>query len=176
MDSRKSLIASMSKLLSKNSIENITVQMILDDAQVSRGTFYSYFADKYDLINAYFRDETKAHMMNVNDDPWVVRLTKGATFMKQNRKYFLRAFQSTGQNSFYDFWYHDSLTNVRKGIMKRSARTKLSSKEEQVAMFFTVGYMQLMINWVKSGMLTSPEKIATTICEFIPNIIKPYMW
>lgn len=82
MDSRKSLIASMSKLLSKNSIENITVQMILDDAQVSRGTFYSYFADKYDLINAYFRDETKAHMMNVNDDPWVVRLTKGATFMK----------------------------------------------------------------------------------------------
>lgn len=37
------------ELLSKNSINNITVQNILEDALINRSTFYKYYHDKYDL-------------------------------------------------------------------------------------------------------------------------------
>lgn len=176
MDSRRALIDSMSKLLVQRSIDKLTVQMIIDDAGVSRGTFYSYFADKYDLMNAYFRDQTEKHMSHIDKGTWVDMLTKGATFMRKHRAYFLQALQSTGQNSFHEFWYQNSYDNITKGVKQRSGRTKLSQKERRAIRFFTAGYVQTMTDWIKEEKAESPRQIAQLICEFIPAPIKPYMW
>lgn len=176
MSSRQRMIRSMSKILQKKEISMITVQNIIDDADVSRGTFYSYFSDKYDLMNTYFRDETKKHMETFYDKPWVTILTQGAAFMKQNRSYFLEAFKSTGQNSFCKFWFDDALTNVEKGIKLRSGRIKISIKEEQAAQFFVAGYIRLMIDWIEQDTPTTPEHIARVICDFMPVIIQKILW
>ena len=44
------------KLMKTNKVNKLTVQKILDEANVSRSTFYSFFSDKYDVINYYFKD------------------------------------------------------------------------------------------------------------------------
>ncbi len=41
----------LTQLLTKKSLEKISVQELCDLAQISRGTFYNYFYDKYDLLN-----------------------------------------------------------------------------------------------------------------------------
>lgn len=176
MNSRSALLKSMSKLLIHTSIDKLTVQMILDDAGVSRGTFYSYFADKYDLMNAYFRDQTAKHMANIDNAPWVEMLTKGAEFLRMHRAYFLRAFQSTGQNSFTEFWLQNSWNNIAKGIKRHSGRNQLSLKERRAIRFFAAGYVQTMTDWLQEDGQESPKQIAQLICSFIPPIIKPYMW
>ncbi|WP_416375754.1 TetR/AcrR family transcriptional regulator, partial [Salinicoccus roseus] len=37
-------------LLEKKSFESITVQDISSEAMINRGTFYTYYKDKYELI------------------------------------------------------------------------------------------------------------------------------
>lgn len=48
---KKIIIMEFCKLLSEKSFNNITVQNILDKAEICKGTFYKYFCDKYDLAN-----------------------------------------------------------------------------------------------------------------------------
>jgi len=176
MSSRQRMISSMSQLLQKKEINAITVQNIIDGADVSRGTFYTHFTDKYDVMNAYFRDETQKHMENIHDAPWVTMLTSGAQFMQQNRNYFLTAFKSTGQNSFTEFWFADSLTNVTHGVKTRAQKTALTDQENQAIHFFVAGYMQLMRDWIEQDTLTTPSQIAETIYGFMPAVIKKVLW
>lgn len=56
MDVRKSIIQTTCSLLASQPAERISVKQILEQANVSRATFYKYFCDKYDVIEAYCMD------------------------------------------------------------------------------------------------------------------------
>ncbi len=47
----KALRKALKELLQEKSLEQISIQELCDKAMVSRGTFYNYFYDKYDLLN-----------------------------------------------------------------------------------------------------------------------------
>ena len=47
---KRMLSLSLKKLLEKNTLDNITIQDITDDAEVSRKTFYYHFQDIYALL------------------------------------------------------------------------------------------------------------------------------
>lgn len=47
----KALRKALKELLQVKSLEQVSVQELCDKAMVSRGTFYNYFYDKYDLLN-----------------------------------------------------------------------------------------------------------------------------
>ena len=47
---KKSITLALISLLKEKSFEKITIQDILDRTPVTRGTFYSYFCDKYEIV------------------------------------------------------------------------------------------------------------------------------
>ena len=47
----KNLREALKDLLKIKAFENISIQELCDKAMISRGTFYNYFYDKYDLLN-----------------------------------------------------------------------------------------------------------------------------
>ena len=51
---KKAIIEKTSNLLKKTKFENLTVQMICEEAEISIGTFYHYFETKDDLIVGMF--------------------------------------------------------------------------------------------------------------------------
>lgn len=53
---RRALILAMSELLESRRFNNITVQEIIDRANVGRSTFYAHFETKEDLLNALIED------------------------------------------------------------------------------------------------------------------------
>ena len=54
---KRMLSMSLKKLLSKTTLDSITIQDITDDAEVSRKTFYYHFQDIYDLLRWMFQEE-----------------------------------------------------------------------------------------------------------------------
>lgn len=51
---RKALVVAMSSLVTRRSYRSVTVQNIIDAADVGRSTFYEHFARKDDLLRACF--------------------------------------------------------------------------------------------------------------------------
>ena len=54
--SRKAIIDAFNKLLTKKRYSEITVQEIIDEADVSRSTFYAHFETKDELLKALCTD------------------------------------------------------------------------------------------------------------------------
>ena len=48
------IIDAFNRLMDKNDFNKISVEMILDTADVSRSTFYRYFKDKYEVTVFFF--------------------------------------------------------------------------------------------------------------------------
>ncbi len=59
MRTRQIMLDAVKTLLEKHQIDDITVQDIVDEAGVARTTFYKYFSNKYDIVNAYNMDFIK---------------------------------------------------------------------------------------------------------------------
>jgi len=63
----KALMAAMSKLLVHQKFSQITVNSLCEEALVSRTTFYSYFADKYNFLEQWLAIIKSEVMNRVND-------------------------------------------------------------------------------------------------------------
>ena len=59
---KRMLSLSLKKLLSRTTLDNITVQAVTEDAEVSRKTFYYHFHDVYDLLKWTLTEETRRFM------------------------------------------------------------------------------------------------------------------
>ena len=59
----KKLLDSAFKLFSKKGFKNTSIQNIVDDAGVAKGTFYLYFKDKYELQDALIVNISQIHRM-----------------------------------------------------------------------------------------------------------------
>ena len=53
---RKAIFAAFNRLLENKKFEEITVQNIIDEADIGRSTFYAHFETKYELIHAMCND------------------------------------------------------------------------------------------------------------------------
>lgn len=70
LKTKKALMAAMSKLLALQNFTQITVHGLCEEALISRATFYSHFADKYDLLKYWLtniKSETKNNINSYED-------------------------------------------------------------------------------------------------------------
>jgi len=103
MQPKKYLIQAIKKLITEKGIDNIIVQDILEEAHVSRATFYKYFWDKYDLANAYYSEYVKENILPHYDGTnWRSILIEILTFIKENENYF-RQLTDVTIHSFTEF-------------------------------------------------------------------------
>ena len=92
---KRMLSMSLKKLLSKTTLDSITIQDITDDAEVSRKTFYYHFQDIYDLLDWTLQEDI--HRLIVNEielDNWEESIAALFAYMQANRLLILNAFHS----------------------------------------------------------------------------------
>lgn len=95
METKLKLADALKAIVKQKSLEKITVQDIVKEANVTRQTFYRHFQDKYDLLNWYFEKlvQTSFQQMGVSDS-FLDGLTKKFTFIKKEYSFFHAAFTS----------------------------------------------------------------------------------
>ena len=170
------IIDAFNRLLRENDFHKISVEMIMEKATVSRSTFYRYFKDKYDVMNANYKNlldyyVSPEHSSNYRD--LCYHLFK---YGQENLMMFKNALNSTGFNSFRNFIYEYSYETALAITRSNRNGSGFTPVEELQVDVFCNGICAVYKNMVYQRYEINPSDAADALYEMMPASLKHYWW
>lgn len=176
MNAKKLLINAIETLVLEKPFSQITVQNILDEAEVSRGTFYKYYKDKYDLANSYYESHVSTTILSKYDGHnWHELQYEISAYIKMNKAYFLELISVYGVNSFISFLQKYTFDFYSDVFLHNMKQTNLTSEQYYQLWFISNGLISVFEKWLSNGCVESPQKITDLSLEMIPEIYYNYI-
>lgn len=167
VNTKQIILDSTIKLMKDNKLNKLTVQKILNEANVSRSTFYSFFSDKYDVINYYFKSYADSTLNeNHNQD---FENNCAYKFLYDNKDYFIKALEVEGQNSFGDFFYEYNYNYCAKMYLANMNKELLSDDDRISIEFYCMGALHIAKQWLMRGAKESPLHMSELTHKLIPE-------
>lgn len=161
----------LKELLQTKSLEHITVNEIIERADVSRPTFYRHFRDKYDLVNWYFQKLCDQSFLLMGKSLTLREaLTKKFDFLKSEQNFFIAAFQSQEQNSLVEYDYA-CIYAFYEDYLKRQSGEMLTPNVQFVLEMYCRGSIDMTAKWAREGMKETPEQIVEGLILALPPIL-----
>ncbi len=152
------LADALKELMSKESLDEITVKRLSDMCGIKRQTFYYHFRDIYDLLTWIFLNEdikTRSPVTNWQDAVRVI--TK---YVNKNKKFIKNTVSSAGRELFQQFvasyLYSFSL---RKFVSIDKTNIVPSDDRRFYVNYFVSGITNSIMMWIDSGMKENEDKL-----------------
>lgn len=142
---KKRIDKAFTELVSEVGYENVTVMMIMERAEVGKTTFYRYFRNKADVMDAHYRDLYDAAIADEN----CVELADLFTLLFRTTREHpeeLSMFDTIGYDSYREFIYNYTYQCGRK-IMESAWGRPLTEKEDFHVAFFCGGGARMLEDW-----------------------------
>lgn len=166
------LVDGFNTLITRIPFEEITVQGICDEAQVSKATFYRYFKDKYDVMNYNYKqllDESLNMESITNYRDLYYRLYS----MGESRLRAIKgAFRSAGANSFEQYIYEYSRDAVIKLTEKYRGKAGITEVERMQLDVFCYGISYMYKRWISGEYDISPDAAADALYAMMPESLR----
>lgn len=167
---RNAIFEAFSELLSEESYSRITIQAIIDRANIGRSTFYSHFQTKDDLLNAMctelFRHIIES-VMNNNfpedrhnapgvPDPVFCHILQ---HIKDN-SYHIKDLLISESSDIFLKYFKDSMNDlISTYILQSSDHKKKDIPDEFLLNHITGSFVEMVQWWVKHRMKQTPEEL-----------------
>lgn len=157
---KKALRAALVKLLSKKSIDDITIKELTEEADVHRGTFYHHYRDAFDLkeqVEVEIEQELDEMIASVPDSalengPYPLIL-KVLCYLEENRDVARMLTSESGGQRL--------MTKMCEQISVRCMKDSLFGEERRYgSRFCAAGIQGMLVPWVEDGMRTPPKEMA----------------
>ena len=152
---KRAIYTAFAELLSEKELHKITVQELVDRADIGRATFYTHYLDIYDL-NEKIEGETMTEIA-------YIALELGE--QPDNRAVFKMIFSpnNTGQ-------LHADLTQMIEGVFRQVESEKTGSNLDDkrlayMSRYRAQGCLAVISMWVEGGFAEPKEFILETITE-----------
>ena len=160
---RMSLLNALIALILEKGYDKVTIQDIIDRANVGRSTFYAHFENKEHLLLSGQRDFQKVTGLAV-DESTEQATGPGIHFLLlfehilQNQK-LARAMMLDRQDQFVGRFFRDIMASRITDYLKRQGRLKgdLVNYHAEAA---AAAMMSLVLTWLESGCGRSPAEMA----------------
>ncbi|HIW12001.1 MAG TPA: TetR/AcrR family transcriptional regulator C-terminal domain-containing protein [Candidatus Salinicoccus stercoripullorum] len=168
-------------LLQKKPFENITIQDISNEAMINRGTFYSYYKDKYELIESYqesmmtdieqllYKNITGSSFKDVDEQHLQETILQMFQYLKDNRTRVLVIANSLGPATLAKY-FSQHMFNFYK-VKSREFGVELDSEifTDYLITYITNAHIGIFLKWLKGGCEESIEEMAMFIETFTIN-------
>ncbi|MBR3311856.1 MAG: TetR/AcrR family transcriptional regulator C-terminal domain-containing protein [Solobacterium sp.] len=164
-DTRQRLATSFKELLSKKSIEKITISDLTNSCGINRQTFYYYFTDIYDLMRWIYLTESEAAVSGKNTyTTWQEGLLRVFNYLSENKDFVMRT-QSTGNQYILDDFLSIHVDSVVINVVREFSKAHTISTESvnYIIAFYRYAVSGMILGWVKSGMKETPETMVKII-------------
>ena len=162
LTTKRALATSLKNMLSKKTLDKITVTDIVDDCSLNRQTFYYHFHDAYALLEWMYLDEAKDIVDNI-DDP-VKQSGKFdliLNFIVKNKTLVLNTYRSLDPDFLMEklkSFMLPVIVMVGKSIAPNADKEEIDFTAEM----YTYALIGLSTDWAKKGL---PE-------EYLPKFTK----
>ncbi len=159
------LAKSLKKLVIEKPFEKITIKQIADGAGVIRVTFYNHFQDKYDLLAWIVeRDIFKPVKILLSNLMYRQAMILIFTNMRKEKEFYTRVEKLTGQNSFSEIVTRCAEELILDLLHERGVTGSRESfpymTPEYMARYYANSMCYVLMDWIRSGMETSPEDMS----------------
>ena len=144
---RNAVIEEFVDLLTKKSYDEISVAEIIRKAHVGKTTFYRYFCDKADLMDAYFQSIYDQALIDSKADSLEDLFATLLQSARDNPEQYAM-FQTSGYNSFRSFIYRYTY-KMGKEIVEAGWGRPVNEMEDFHIAYFCAGGSQIIEEWCR---------------------------
>lgn len=170
---KKQLAGSLKKLMSKFSLDNITVKDVTMDCGVNRQTFYYHFQDIYELLGWIFRTEALDAIADYKTyETWQLGFLKIFQYVEENKAFCLSTFCSLGREHLEKFLNSVTFDLLYSVVEELSENINICEEDKKfIANFYAYGFVSILVEWLKSGAKEKPENIIQKLSKLIDGDI-----
>ena len=173
LKTKKAIFQAFSELLKEKELRKITVQEIVDKADISRVTFskyYLYVYDLYDKIESELLTNIGLITLQLADKTFNEFFKELINYVYNNRVTFEMVFSPNVTNKL-----RDKLSRIIEGILKKiySEKLGISIDNEDLAYlccYRSSGFLAVIQRWVQNGFSQSCENMVKQVSVFDDNI------
>ena len=163
------LANSLKKLMIKIPLHNITVQNIVDDAEMNRQTFYYHFQDVFELLGFIYKTEAVESISDYKSyDTWVDGFYRIFHYIESNVEFCHNTFNSIGRDHLEEFLYLVSYELIIGVVNELSNNMRINEEDKKfITNFYALAFVGLIVQWLKKGMKENPKVIIKKLSELI---------
>lgn len=174
-NAKAAIIDSFKELLTKKSIDKITVKAVCEHCNVNRQTFYNYFTDIMDVFKHIFYEELRVEIaQNRTFENWSGGFLATMNYTKKNTKMILHVYNSSYWPETNNYLTHLSNRLLEDVVDECGEKlgAKLKDKDKKfIVNFYRHVFNGMMIDWVSEGMEEDPEVILKKLLIMISGSI-----
>lgn len=167
---RAAIFAAFSKLMAEKSYGKITVQEIIDTANIGRTTFYDHFETKDDLLKALCEelfghiirsaaDCTHTHGLYSEGNAPESVFCHLLQHLQENENNILGLLSSESSEIFLRY-FKDSLSElIQKQFIGQNRRTNLDIPEDFLVNHISGSFVEMVLWWTRGRMKQTPEEL-----------------
>lgn len=165
LKSQEAIKKAVIELMSQKNFDDITIQDISDRANVSRGTVYLHYVDKYDLLDKLIEEHIN-EMRNICESLAEVEYTEANIpwfeYLEKNYLFFSTMLASKGAPSFRR-QFNDFLIEEFKDEVDVAKGKNQGLNEEIILQFIVTSYVGIVEWWFKNEMPYPPHVMAEQV-------------
>lgn len=167
---RQAVLEAFAALLQRKRYEKITIQEIIDAANVGRSTFYAHFATKDELLRSIC-NELLAHLVHEADDSTHTHGVREAAaeplsiflhslkHLQENDHSILHLMSSENRGLFLGYYRRAVAELVRTQFPVRTAAARRGVPEELLQQQLTSSYITMVEWWLERRKEVEPERL-----------------
>lgn len=171
----KLLKDSLFSLLSKKSFDEVKVIDICELAMVHRATFYSHFADKYELLEYCIKEVEKEIICNLRPTTYSDRkefytnmIMSVLDYLNSNKKFFRAILKKNEDTGFIKIFNHTCISYIHDMLLKEEeSGISHNIPIEVIVEFYSGAVISTITWWLKSNSKLSKEELCTDIVNLI---------
>jgi AcrR family transcriptional regulator len=164
---REAIFKAFSRLLEKKRYSRISIQNIIDEADVGRTTFYAHFRTKEDLLNqmceevfghvfSAAREREDTHDFSSKPESLQNELTH-LLFHVRERKHDIFGLLSGQSSDVFLKYFKENLAKAFDSMTELFPRSVPKAYAEA---FYMSAFSEIVSIWIKNGAKESPEQIS----------------
>lgn len=163
LKSQKAIKNALLELMSERGFDQITVQNIVDRADISRKTFYLHYLDKFDLLDKLIEE----HITELREICDLANETKEVVswfeYFEKNYLFFSMILVSKGAPFFRKRFLDFVIEDIKNGWDITTEGKNHGLSEDVLLQFFGAAYVQVVEWWFTNEMPYPPQAMEKQI-------------